>query len=168
MSGGGWSVSAARGTYRVTCRLHEDRASWTTMSYAARSGNRTVSFVRALAALCAMSAAGASVAAAPATSASFVSAGCLPASSLLPGTRADVVRAALSQTPNFKLRVDAHAGPRDLNYGSLARACSAAMIRHTWFTDLHPPGVQCSACDSHQYWVLRRHGGWATLGEFSG
>jgi hypothetical protein len=42
------------------------------------------------------------------------------------------------------------------------------MIQRTWYTDLHPPGMQCSACDSHQYWIDLRHGGWATLGYFAG
>jgi hypothetical protein len=42
------------------------------------------------------------------------------------------------------------------------------MVRGTWYTDLHPPGMECHACDAHQYWVLRRSGVWTSLGYFAG
>jgi hypothetical protein len=93
---------------------------------------------------------------------------CVPASKLKLGTRAGVIRAATRQEPHFQLRVAERAGQRDLNYQLLAATCSKAMVRLAWYTDLHPPGMQCSACDSHEYRVLLRHGGWATLGYFGG
>lgn len=93
---------------------------------------------------------------------------CVGASRLLGGSRAGAVAAALRQAPRFAVRVAGRAGPTDLNYALLSSTCSRAMIARTWYTDLHPPGMQCHACDSHEYWVLLRRGGWATLGYFSG
>jgi hypothetical protein len=95
---------------------------------------------------------------------------CVPASSVLAGSRNGVIYAAThrSGSGNFQLRRAGRAGPGDLNYESLASTCSRAMVRRTWYTDLHPRGMQCGACDSHEYWVKLRHGGWATLAYFSG
>jgi hypothetical protein len=94
---------------------------------------------------------------------------CAPASRILPGTRSGVARAALkSVSSGFTLRLAETARSRDLNYQFLAAECSKAMVRRTWYTDLHPAGQQCGACDSHEYWVLLRRGGWATLGHFGG
>ncbi len=93
---------------------------------------------------------------------------CIPAAQLRHGTRRGVIRVASRPVPDFQLRVAERAQPRDFNYQLLAATCSKAMIRRTWYTDLHPLGMPCQACDSHEYWVLRRHGGWASLGYFAG
>ncbi|HEU0317050.1 MAG TPA: hypothetical protein VFR49_06955 [Solirubrobacteraceae bacterium] len=93
---------------------------------------------------------------------------CIAASSLLPGSRSGVIRAAKRQAPSFQVRLAGHAAPNDLNYELLASSCSRAMVQRAWYTDLHPPGLPCGACDSHEYLVLLRHGGWATLGYFAG
>lgn len=87
----------------------------------------------------------------------------------MPGSRAELIRVITNRgLKGFELRRAGHAGPRDLNYQLLSSMCSPAMIRLTWYTDLHPLGMQCGACDSHEYWVKLRHGGWATLGYFAG
>ena len=94
---------------------------------------------------------------------------CVAASKVRSGTRGGVVAAARRQVgAHFRLRAAHHARPGDLNYASLAATCSRGMIRRTWYSDMHPIGMQCSACDSHEYWVRLRRGGWATLGSFSG
>jgi hypothetical protein len=93
---------------------------------------------------------------------------CVPASYLLPGSRVGLVRVALRQADGFQLREAGHAQQSDLNYDGLTASCSGAMVRRTWYTDLHPPGSACSACDSHEYWVQLRSGVWATLGYFNG
>ena len=68
----------------------------------------------------------------------------------------------------LKLRRAGHARPGDLNYEVLAQLCTPAMVKRTWYTELHPPGMACHACDSHEYWVLLRHGGRTNLGYFAG
>lgn len=93
---------------------------------------------------------------------------CVSASRLLQGTRGGMIHAALRLTPHFQIRVAGHARPGDLNYDVLAATCTRAIIRRTWYIDLHPPGIQCNACDSHEYWVRLRRSGWATLGYFGG
>lgn len=93
---------------------------------------------------------------------------CAPVSYLLPGSARGVRATALTQSPDFKVRAAERAAPGELNYASLKNTCSQAMIARTWYTDLHPPGMPCHACDAHQYWVQLRSGTWAVLGDFSG
>jgi hypothetical protein len=95
---------------------------------------------------------------------------CVPASQLSAGSRSGAVSVALRGTHGaFTLRVAERAQARDLNYEALATTCSRAMVRRTWYTDIHPKsGGNCHACDSHEYWVDFGHGGWASLGLFSG
>ena len=94
---------------------------------------------------------------------------CVPSSYLLSGSAGGVRRAAVQQaSTSFAVRVVGRAGPEALNYQTLISTCSGAMVRRAWYTDLHPRGMPCSACDSHQYWVQLRSGAWATLGYFNG
>lgn len=93
---------------------------------------------------------------------------CVPANYLLVGSSHGVARAALRQSPTFQVLVAARASSSDLNFQTLAATCSRKMVLRTWYTDLHPRGMQCGACDSHEYWVRLRSGVWATLGSFSG
>jgi hypothetical protein len=93
---------------------------------------------------------------------------CVSASVLRPGSRNGVIQAATRRAKGFEIRRAGHAKAGDLNYDLLAKTCSRAMVRRTWYIDLHPPGMQCGACDSHEYWVLLRRGGWTSLGYFGG
>ena len=92
---------------------------------------------------------------------------CISAADLRAGSRAGLIGAAYSDR-SLEVQSAGSAGRHDLNFTSLRAACTSAMIRRTWYIDLHPAGAQCHACDSHEYWVELKQGGWATLGSFNG
>ena len=97
---------------------------------------------------------------------------CPAAGSLRLGNRQEAVAAARRAVPQsvgepaFQLRVAAPVA--DLHYAGdrYLRACSRLDARLTWVVDLHPPGMQCAACDSHLYMARFRHDGWRALNWF--
>ena len=93
---------------------------------------------------------------------------CVPSSYVAAGSLPSLEAFALLRSRGFKVRAAGRARRDDLNYESLRHTCSPAMVAQTWYTDLHPPGMPCHACDSHEYWVRLRSGTWAVLGSFSG
>jgi hypothetical protein len=83
-------------------------------------------------------------------------------------------RYALSDlSEGFTVRAAHHPRPGDLGWtdpglpGGGFKTCAPAVRQRTWYFDLHPPGMECQACDSHLYVVRYRSGKFATL-QFSG
>jgi len=93
---------------------------------------------------------------------------CIPASYLEQGSAAGSRTAAQQLTPSLEVRLAGHAETPDLNFALLASKCGSATAKRAWYVDLHPPGMACGACDSHEYWVQLRSGEWATLEYFGG
>jgi hypothetical protein len=73
----------------------------------------------------------------------------------------------------FTVRAAHHPRRGDLGWTNSAlpgggfKTCARRVDRLTWYFDLHPPGMECQACDSHVYVVRYRNRKFATL-EFSG
>jgi hypothetical protein len=89
-------------------------------------------------------------------------------------SKASALRYALAElSDGFVVRAARHPRPGDLGWvepglpGGGFKTCGRRVDQLTWYFDLHPPGMECHACDSHLYVVKYRDGNYATL-EFSG
>jgi hypothetical protein len=68
-----------------------------------------------------------------------------------PSIKGAVRWARAGSESHFILRASGRPNRKDFQYEIFTEACGPAIVSRTVYVDLHPPGMECQACDSHEY-----------------